>query len=92
MAKSQGSGFPKIKIFHIPTGILGCILQNPVKLPGNSPESKDLGGYSHFPRRYLHVLSVQGGPAVVDHGRLVGVEEGADLAEESGLGDQDIQS
>lgn len=57
-----------------------------------TPESKDSGGYSRFPGRYLHVLPVQGGPAVVDHGGLVGVEEGADLAEESGLGDQDIQS
>lgn len=57
-----------------------------------SPESEDLGGYSRFSGRYLHVLPVQGGPAVVDHGGLVGVEEGADLAEESGLWDQDVQS
>lgn len=72
----------RIKIFHIPKpqGIL------------HTPESEDLGGYSRFPRWYLHVLPVQGGPAVGDHGGFIGVEEGADLAKESSLGHQDIQS
>lgn len=89
---AKSSGFPKIWAWNknIPYS------QTPSKVNPqgllHTPKPKDLGGCSRFPGQYLHVLPVQGRPAVVDHGGLVSIEEGADLAEESSLWHQDIQS